>query len=131
MATRRRNVPPDPAETAARALQHLRADGSVGIPGSPARKRFDTLLRTLERFIRSMASRGQSGGLAAATRDIVTVFDAFGMDLIIIETVGIEPVELDVIEACDTVVVVLGPRIRRHDPNHESRPHGNRRHFLR
>ena len=49
MATRRRNVPPDPAETAARALQHLRADGSVGIPGSPARKRFDTLLRTLER----------------------------------------------------------------------------------
>ena len=60
-------------------------------------------------FIRSMASRGQSGGLAAATRDVVTVFDAFGMDLIIIETVGIGQVELDVIEACDTVVVVLVP----------------------
>ena len=60
-------------------------------------------------YIRSMASRGQSGGLAAATRDVITVLDAFGMDLIIIETVGIGQIELDIIEACDTVVVILVP----------------------
>lgn len=60
-------------------------------------------------YIRSMASRGQSGGLAAATRDVITVFDAFGMDLIIVETVGIGQIELDIIEAADTVVVILVP----------------------
>ncbi len=60
-------------------------------------------------FIRSMASRGESGGLAAATRDVIKVLDAFGMDLILIETVGIGQVELDIVEACDTVVVVLVP----------------------
>ena len=56
-----------------------------------------------------MASRGQSGGLAAATRDVITALDAFGMDLIIIETVGIGQIELDIVEACDSVVVVLVP----------------------
>ena len=60
-------------------------------------------------FIRSMASRGESGGLAAATRDVTKVLDAFGMDLIIIETVGIGQIELDIVEACDSVVVVLVP----------------------
>ena len=60
-------------------------------------------------FIRSMASRGQSGGLAAATRDVITILDAFGMDMILIETVGIGQVELDIVEACDSVVVVLVP----------------------
>lgn len=60
-------------------------------------------------FVRSMASRGQSGGIAAATRDVVRVLDAFGMDLILIETVGIGQIEVDIVEACDTVVVVLVP----------------------
>ncbi len=60
-------------------------------------------------FIRSMASRGQSGGMAAATRDVITVFDAFGMDMVIVETVGIGQIELDIIEAADTVVVILVP----------------------
>lgn len=60
-------------------------------------------------FIRSMASRGESGGLAAATRDVITALDAFGMDLIIIETVGIGQIELDIVGACDSVVVVLVP----------------------
>ncbi len=60
-------------------------------------------------FIRSMASRGESGGLAAATRDVTKVLDAYGMDLIIIETVGIGQIELDIVEACDSVVVVLVP----------------------
>lgn len=60
-------------------------------------------------FIRSMASRGKSGGLAAATRDVMTVYDAFGMDLIIVETVGIGQIELDIVNVCDTVVVVLVP----------------------
>jgi len=60
-------------------------------------------------FMRSMASRGQSGGIAAATRDVVRVLDAFGMDLILIETVGIGQIEIDIVEACDTVVVILVP----------------------
>ncbi len=60
-------------------------------------------------FIRSMASRGQSGGIAAATRDVITVLDAFGMDMVIIETVGIGQIELDIVEAADTVVVILVP----------------------
>ncbi len=60
-------------------------------------------------FIRSMASRGMSGGLAEATRDVMTIYDAFGMDLIIVETVGIGQIELDIVNVCDTVVVVLVP----------------------
>jgi len=60
-------------------------------------------------FIRSMASRGSSGGLAAATKDVLIAFDAFGKEYILIETVGVGQVELDVIDACDTVIVVLTP----------------------
>lgn len=60
-------------------------------------------------FIRSMASRGSSGGLAAATTDVIKALDAFGKDIILVETVGVGQVELDVAEACDTTVVVLMP----------------------
>ena len=60
-------------------------------------------------FIRSMASRGSSGGLAAATTDVIKVLDAFGKEIILVETVGVGQVELDVAEACDTTVVVLVP----------------------
>jgi LAO/AO transport system kinase len=60
-------------------------------------------------FIRSMASRGSSGGLAAATTDVIKALDAFGKDIILVETVGVGQVELDVAEACDTTVVVLVP----------------------
>ena len=73
------------------------------------RVRMQHLANTESVFVRSMASRGQTGGIAAATRDVVRVLDAFGMDLILIETVGIGQIEIAVVEACDSVVVVLVP----------------------
>jgi len=60
-------------------------------------------------FIRSMGSRGSSGGLALATSNATVALDAFGFDTLIIETVGVGQMELDIIDACDTVVVVLVP----------------------
>ncbi len=60
-------------------------------------------------FFRSMATRGASGGLAAATDNVAHLLDAFGFDIILIETVGVGQVELDVSDACDTVLVVLVP----------------------
>ena len=47
-------------------------------------------------FIRSMATRGSLGGLAAATREVADVLDAFGFDRLLIETVGVGQSELDV-----------------------------------
>ncbi len=60
-------------------------------------------------YFRSMATRGATGGLAAASDDVALVYDAFGFDITIMETVGVGQVELDVIDACDTVVVVIVP----------------------
>ncbi len=60
-------------------------------------------------FIRSMATRGSTGGLALATTEVIRALDAFGKDIILVETVGVGQVELDVSEACDTTVVVLVP----------------------
>jgi LAO/AO transport system kinase len=60
-------------------------------------------------FVRSMATRGSTGGLAAATGNVIIALDAFGFDYILIETVGVGQVELDIIDSCDTVVVVLVP----------------------
>jgi LAO/AO transport system kinase len=60
-------------------------------------------------YIRSMATRGSTGGLAAATGNVVTALDAYGFDFILIETVGVGQVELDIVDTCDTVVVVLVP----------------------
>lgn len=60
-------------------------------------------------FFRSMATRGASGGLAGATDNVAIVLNAFGFDIIIIETVGVGQVELDIIDSCDIVVVVLVP----------------------
>jgi LAO/AO transport system kinase len=60
-------------------------------------------------FIRSMATRGSLGGLAITTKEIADVFDAFGFDRILIETVGVGQSELDVAAAADTTVVVLVP----------------------
>ncbi len=60
-------------------------------------------------FIRSMASRGSTGGLAVATTEVIKVLDAFGKDIILVETVGVGQVELDVAEACDITVVALVP----------------------
>lgn len=60
-------------------------------------------------YIRSMGSRGSSGGLALATSNVTVALDTFGFDTLIIETVGVGQMELDIIDACDTVVVVLVP----------------------
>lgn len=60
-------------------------------------------------YFRSMATRGATGGLAAATANITVALDAFGFDVTIIETVGVGQVELDIIDACDSVVVTLVP----------------------
>lgn len=60
-------------------------------------------------YFRSMATRGARGGLAVATRNVTVVYDAFGFDVTLIETVGVGQMELDVVDACDTVVVVLVP----------------------
>ena len=60
-------------------------------------------------FIRSMASRGSLGGLAASTRDVVRALDAGGFDTIIIETVGAGQAEVDIVRAAQTVVVVTVP----------------------
>jgi LAO/AO transport system kinase len=60
-------------------------------------------------FIRSMATRGSLGGLAASTREVADVLDAFGFDRILIETVGVGQSELDIARLADTSVVALVP----------------------
>ena len=60
-------------------------------------------------FIRSMASRGDVGGLARAASTCVHLFDACGWPLVLIETLGIGQVELDIMDLADAVVVVLNP----------------------
>lgn len=60
-------------------------------------------------FIRSMATRGSVGGLAGTTRELCDVLDAFGMDRILIETVGVGQSELEIAQTADQSVVVLVP----------------------
>jgi LAO/AO transport system kinase len=60
-------------------------------------------------FIRSAASRGQLGGLAASTAAMTHVFDAAGFELILIETVGAGQAETDIARLADTTVVVEAP----------------------
>lgn len=60
-------------------------------------------------FIRSMASRGNLGGLSASTRDAVRAMDAAGYDPIIIETVGTGQAEVEVMRTAQTVFVVVAP----------------------
>ena len=60
-------------------------------------------------FIRSMASRGKLGGLAAATGDLALLFAAAGMDTILIETVGVGQDEIDIARLADVTAVVLVP----------------------
>ena len=60
-------------------------------------------------FIRSMASRGHLGGLAASTPQAIRVLDAAGFGLIIIETVGVGQAEVAIASLADSVVVLLAP----------------------
>ena len=60
-------------------------------------------------FIRSMASRGHLGGLAAAAGQVLRVLDAAGFDVVLIETVGVGQSEVEVAAAADTTLVLLAP----------------------
>lgn len=60
-------------------------------------------------FIRSMATRGASGGLSAIAPSAMRVLDAAGMDVIIVETAGVGQTELDIMHTVDSVVVVVVP----------------------
>ncbi|KMM36625.1 methylmalonyl Co-A mutase-associated GTPase MeaB [Guptibacillus hwajinpoensis] len=60
-------------------------------------------------FIRSMGTRGSLGGLSRTTKETVRLMDAFGFDVILIETVGVGQSELDIMKIADTIAVVLNP----------------------
>jgi LAO/AO transport system kinase len=60
-------------------------------------------------FFRSMATRGSLGGLATTASEVSDIYDAYGMDLVFLETVGVGQIELDVVAASDCTVVVLVP----------------------
>jgi LAO/AO transport system kinase len=60
-------------------------------------------------FIRSMANRGQAGGLALSTLKACKILSAFGFDIIIVETVGAGQTEVEIIKTADTIVLVLNP----------------------
>ena len=101
---------------------HYRSTGkTVGViavdPSSPFsggailgdRIRMQALANDPGVFIRSMATRGNLGGLARATVDAVAVLDAAGYDRTLVETVGVGQDEVDVVKAADVSVVVLVP----------------------
>ncbi|MDO9124510.1 MAG: methylmalonyl Co-A mutase-associated GTPase MeaB [Deltaproteobacteria bacterium] len=60
-------------------------------------------------FIRSLATRGNLGGLSRSTQDIVNVMDAMGKDIIIVETVGVGQDEVEIVNNAHTSIVVLVP----------------------
>jgi LAO/AO transport system kinase len=107
--------------TSGLALTYREADLRVGIlavdPTSPYsggallgdRIRMNELGAEPGIFIRSMASRGSLGGLAAASREAADLMDAFGFDRILVETVGVGQSELAIAGSADTTVVVLVP----------------------
>ena len=103
------------------ALIYRQKDERVGIvcvdPSSPFsggailgdRIRMQTLGLDKGVFIRSMATRGNLGGLARATVDAVAILDAAGYSKIIVETVGVGQDEVEIVKAADVSVVVLVP----------------------
>ena len=73
------------------------------------RIRMQTLGLDKNVFIRSMATRGNLGGLARATVDAAAILDAAGFDKVIVETVGVGQDEVEIVKAADVSVVVLDP----------------------
>lgn len=73
------------------------------------RIRMQTLATDPGIFIRSMATRGNLGGLARATADAVLLLDAAGYETIIVETVGVGQDEVDIVKTADVTLVVLVP----------------------
>jgi LAO/AO transport system kinase len=105
-----------------RLIQHLRAAGqTVGVvavdPTSPFSggailgDRIRMQRHALDEgvFIRSLATRGHFGGLTASARAVVTVLDAMGKDVILVETVGVGQDEVEIAGAADTTLVVTVP----------------------
>jgi LAO/AO transport system kinase len=103
------------------AVHYRKLDEKVGIiavdPSSPFtggailgdRIRMQNMATDAGIFIRSMASRGNLGGLARATVDAVAILDAGGFTKIIVETVGVGQDEVDIVKTADVTVVVLVP----------------------
>lgn len=60
-------------------------------------------------FIRSMGTRGSLGGLSRKTAEAIKILDAFGKDIVLVETVGVGQSEVDIIKTADTTLVVLVP----------------------
>jgi LAO/AO transport system kinase len=73
------------------------------------RIRMQDLTSDPEVFLRSMATRGALGGLAPSTAGVVTALDAFGKDIVMIETVGAGQDEVEIAMMADTTVVVVTP----------------------
>jgi LAO/AO transport system kinase len=103
------------------AFHYRKEDKSIGIiavdPSSPFsggallgdRIRMQGFASDPHVFIRSMATRGNLGGLARSTIDAVAVLDAAGYDRILVETVGVGQDEVDIVKAADISVLVLVP----------------------
>ena len=103
------------------AIEYRRRGGRVGIlavdPTSPFsggailgdRVRMQSLAGDPGVYIRSMATRGQLGGLAPTTQDAVTILDAAGCEIILIETVGVGQDEVEVARLADATVLLLVP----------------------
>ncbi len=103
------------------AAEYRRRGGRVGIlavdPSSPYsggailgdRVRMQSLSRDSGVYIRSMATRGQLGGLAPTTQDAVTILDAAGYEFILIETVGVGQDEVEIARLADVTVLLLVP----------------------
>jgi LAO/AO transport system kinase len=105
-------------------VAHLRERGrTVGVvavdPSSPFsggsvlgdRIRFERAAEDDGVFFRSMASRGEEGGIAAASRQVVRLLDAAGFEVILVETVGSGQVDLAIRDVATTSVVVLVPHL--------------------
>jgi LAO/AO transport system kinase len=103
------------------ALNISKRGYSVGViaidPSSPFsggaflgdRFRMENSTREDNIYVRSMSTRGSMGGLSQATSGAIIALDAFGKDIILVETCGTGQAEVDVISATDTTVVVCVP----------------------
>jgi LAO/AO transport system kinase len=108
--------------TTSALIAHWRAESQrVGVlavdPTSPFtggallgdRVRMQTHATDADVFIRSMASRGQLGGMAKTTPQAVRILEATGFDVVLVETVGVGQAEVDIAATADTTVVLLAP----------------------
>ncbi|MAV63853.1 MAG: methylmalonyl Co-A mutase-associated GTPase MeaB [Candidatus Marinimicrobia bacterium] len=60
-------------------------------------------------FIRSFSSRGSLGGLSQSILNVESLYESFGFDVIVYETVGVGQIELDIVDICDTLLLCLTP----------------------